>query len=223
MGKAFEALDVLGEGPIGLAGLSARLGVAKPSAFRLLHTLEALGRVAKDTEGRFTRNRHLRIPREILRALADEFRETVSMAALVDNHSEVIAVVDSPHLMRMGNTVGRIVPPHASSLGKAITAFQTAPMRELLVRAYGLPGITEHTITGEIEVRREFEKIRRLGFAEDREESALGGICFAAPILNGEHAVAAISMSMPKERVGSERKITLALRAAAAKISESGV
>jgi DNA-binding IclR family transcriptional regulator len=34
----------------------------------------------------------------------------------------------------MSQTVGRIIPPHASSLGKAITAFQPEAVQERLPR-----------------------------------------------------------------------------------------
>ena len=134
-----------------------------------------------------------------------EFRETASLAALCENHIEVLAVCESPQLMRMGNTAGRILPPNASSLGKAITAFQEPEISEKLVRSYGTHCFTPNTITDEIALREEFAQIRERGYAEDMEESIAGGRCFAAPILrpNG-NAVAAVSLSMPLLRFHGE-------------------
>ena len=89
------------------------------------------------------------------------------MAALFENHVEVVAVFESKQLMRMTNTPGRILPPNASSLGKAVTAFQPAGIGEKLVRSYGTHRFTANTITDEIELREEFARIREQGFAED--------------------------------------------------------
>jgi DNA-binding IclR family transcriptional regulator len=231
--KAFQALDLLASGKDGLTlgELSSALKLAKPSAMRLLYTLDKLGHARKTAEGRYvaqsrTTARLLVAAEEPLRKLHFEFRETASLAALCGNHSEVILVLDSPQLVRMGNIVGRIIPPHASSLGKAITAFQTDEIRAKLLRSYGTPVVTSHTITGEIELQREFERIRRRGFAEDREESATGGVCFAAPILAGdtktpEHAIGAISMSVPKLRLANERRIVQAVKSTAREISSA--
>ena len=140
-----------------------------------------------------------------LKALNREFRETVTLAMLFENHIEVVATIESPHLIRMGNTVGRILPPHASSLGKAITAFQPEERCESLLRSYGLHRFTGHTITDEVELKQELERIRQTGRSLDAEESALEGSCFGAPIRGANHAViAAISLSMPKMRLRSD-------------------
>ena len=78
----------------------------------------------------------------------------------------------------MGNTVGRIVPPHASSLGKAVAAFQSEDVRDRLVRSYGIHRFTEHTVTDEVELKLEFERVRSRGYSTDEEESVLEGCCF---------------------------------------------
>ena len=140
-----------------------------------------------------------------MKQLNREFRETVSLAMRFENHVEVVATVESPQLIRMGNTVGRILPPHASSLGKAITAFQPEDRRESLLRSYGLHRFTDHTIVDEVELKRELERIRKAGYSLDAEESALEGCCFGAPIRGADGSViGAISLSMPKMRLTSD-------------------
>jgi IclR family acetate operon transcriptional repressor len=120
------------------------------------------------------------------------------------NHIEVIEVIESPQTVRMGNTVGRILQPHASSLGKCIAAFQPDPFREHLLRSYGVSRYTENTITDENLLDREFKTIRQLGYAEDRGETCIDGHCFGAPIIGPDGGVfAAISISMPVSRLGS--------------------
>jgi IclR family acetate operon transcriptional repressor len=214
--KALEALDLLSEAsePLTLAQLTAGLSLTKASAFRLLHTLESLNYISKTPSGQYfvaglhhphvprLVNQMMRVGGDALERLSMEFRETVSLAALFENHIEVVAIVESPQLIRMGNTVGRILPPHASSLGKAITAFQGPEMREKLLRSYGTPILTPRTISDQIALRQEFTLIQQRGYAEDREESTLGGCCFGAPILRSDKvAVGAVSLSMPQMRL----------------------
>jgi DNA-binding IclR family transcriptional regulator len=217
--KALEILEVLGNAgkPLGLNELAQKLKLSKPSSFRLLFTLEEAGYVDKDNEGRYTLKHEIRpslrerlhaslldAASPLLRKLTREFRETTGLAVLFDNHIEVIAVVESPQTVRMGNTIGRILQPHASSLGKCITAFQSEERREHLLRSYGINAITENTIVDEDALAVEFRKIREIGSAMDRGETCLEGHCFGAPIFSPERDVfAAISISLPVSRLGS--------------------
>jgi len=118
---------------------------------------------------------------EPMRRLSMEFRETVSLAALMGNHIEVVAALDSPHLVRMANVVGRILPPHASSMGKAITAFQGNELRERLIVSYGMTLFTPNTISDQRQLEEYFEKIRSTGISCDDEENTLGGVCYGVP------------------------------------------
>lgn len=222
VGKALEALDCISqsEEPPSLQEVARFLGLTKASAFRILHTLELLGYLEKTPDGRYSTrsrgvarvstrilNQMIRCGSEFLERLSLEFRETASLGAVFDNHIEVLTVVESPQLIRMGNIPGQIVPPHASSLGKAITAFQSSDMRDKLVRSYGTGALTPNTLTDEIAIRAEFARIRELGYAEDRGETIIGGRCFAAPIFgtNGA-AVGGVSLSMPEMRLKSEEQ-----------------
>ena len=236
--KALLALDLIRQSPqpLPLQQIAAAIKLSKASAFRLLHTLEALHYLAKSHEGLYSTpslsnqvasravHEMLRHGTALLERLAMEFRETASMAALFDNHIEVLAVVESPELIRMSNTPGRILPPNASSLGKAIAAFQPPDLTEKLVRSYGTYSFTPQTITDLIALRNEFARIRERGFAEDLEESTPGGHCIAAPILrpNG-FAAGAVSLSLPLMRFQGEehaRTILAAVREAAVQIQK---
>lgn len=240
IGKALDIIAILRSSsePLSLNELTLRLELAKSSVFRILHTLEVSGYVERDSAGRYSVAADLRdwAPGRLrvslvdatmpaLRELSREFCETVTLAMHFENRIEVVATVESPHLIRMGNTVGRIVPPHASSLGKAITAFQREDVRDRLIRGYGIHRFTDHTITDEMELKREFERVRSRGYSTDAEESVLEGMCFGAPILtvHGE-ALAAISVSSPKMRMRDEqlqKRVVAALRRAADGVSHA--
>lgn len=240
IGKALDVVAILRSNaePLSLNELTLRLDLAKSSVFRMLHTLEVSGYVERDSAGRYAvaadlrgnapgrlRTALIEASTSALRELSREFCETVTLAMHFDNRIEVVATLESPHLIRMGNTVGRILPPHASSLGKAITAFQREEVRDHLIRSYGIYRFTDHTITDEMELKREFERIRSRGHSTDAEESVLEGRCFGAPILDLDgQAAGAISVSSPKMRMRDEalqKRLIAAIRRATQDISQT--
>ena len=240
IGRALEILAVLRkhEHPLGLADIAAHVGLAKSSVFRLLHTLEVSNYVERTAEGAYGLSADLQVWGDgkrvtdlvdaalpHMRTLSREFGETITLAMHFDNRIEVVATLDSPHLIRMANTVGRILPPHASSLGKAITAHLPDDIVERLRRSYGTHRFTEHTITDEVLLKQEYERVRTQGYSTDAEESVLEGCCFGAPIRAADGTViAAISLSLPKMRLvdaALQDQIIAAVRAAAANASAS--
>ena len=238
VGKALEVLEFLQAElkPMSMNEIAQRIQLSKTSAFRILRTLETLGCVVVDGRGQYmlapgihavTPTQWLgklhRVGVPYLEALSRELTETSTLAALFENRVEVIAVIESPHVIRMSNVVGHILPPNASSLGKAITAFQPQEQRERLLRSFGTYRFTKHTITDRKELSQEYECIRLQKYAIDREECAYDGICFCAPIFgpNGQVS-AAISSSMPKTRLrdtAHEEAIVAAVRATAEQLA----
>ncbi len=234
IGKALDLLAALRHSgrPLSLNDLTQQAGLAKSSVFRMLYTLEATGYVQRDATGRYVvapgvrawgkeqfQHDLIALAMPHMRELSREFGETVSLAMRFDNRIEVVATIESAQLIRMANTVGRILPPHASSLGKAITAYQREEEVERLMRSYGITRFTTHTIVDEMELKAEFERVRERGYSTDLEESVLEGRCFGAPILApAGDAPAALSVSLPKMRVRDKqtetRVITAVQRAA---------
>jgi len=236
--KALETLELLQlrQEAMTLNEIARQVQLSKTSVFRLLRTLEAAGYVTTTGWGRYGLvpgvqsivsthwlARLLRAATPRLQDLTRELHETASLAALFDNRIEVIAVSESPQTVRMSNVVGHIVPPNASSLGKAITAFQSEERREKLLRSHGIYRFTDHTKVDRAELCSEFELVQLQSFAADREESVYDGVCFAVPIFGDSGEVhAAISLSLPKSRlrnVEHEGAIRKALTAAAAQIT----
>lgn len=204
IGNALRILEIfqrVGE-PLALSEVARHAKLPKSSVFRILRTFEIEGYLQRIDGDRFElsgaavlasnqlSSRITEAARHYMRLLSQEFGETISLAYLFENHIEVTAVVDSPHRIQMGNAVGAILPPHASSLGKCIAAFQTEDRAEKLVRAFGLVRFTPNTTVDEASLSKEFELARARGYAMDSEEIALGGNCVGAPILWKEgHAV----------------------------------
>jgi IclR family acetate operon transcriptional repressor len=140
----------------------------------------------------------------------------------------VLDCVETFHEIRMTNKIGRVLPPHCSAMGKAITAHQERALADRILEVYGLTHRTERTITDRQKLFAEFESVRRTGIGCDREESILGGICFGAALRSeGKPVVAAISLSTPTVRMNKAREAEIqaaVLRSAEAiaKMLESG-
>lgn len=220
-----RALDVLeafdeGQSPLNLRDLNRITGLPDSSLFRVLVTLQARGYLQQNEDGsyqlapklmlgklyeRAERFRELAKPE--LQALASHFNETVSLAYLFGDRIQVIDSIDSFHDIRISNRPGRVLPPHCSAMGKAITAFQPAEKIDRIIEVYGLSPRTKHSISDRRELIKEFNKVRDTGLAYDREESTLGGVCIAAPVRMAHGEVwGAVSLSTPLARLTRERE-----------------
>ncbi|MDZ7637219.1 MAG: IclR family transcriptional regulator [Bryobacterales bacterium] len=216
LAKGLQILDILGasDQPIALGEIAAAARLGKPSTFRLLQTLRALRYVQQDEQGNYFRGSRMPgdsinnwVQRLVLAAsdemarLNADLAETVSLAALLGDHIRVVHTLESPQNIRMSNYPNRILPPYASSLGKAITSYQTAEHAQILIQVYGLYQFTEKTVTQPVMIRQDLAKTRERGFACELEETVLGGCCFGAPIHErGEVVRAALSVSLPFSR-----------------------
>ena len=215
-------LDLLNDSrtPIGLNEMASRVELTKTSAYRLLHTLQQLNFVDQRTDGMYvvgsrgkvdTSTRIANTLREAALSPAAELykllNETVSVAVLFSNHIEVVRVFESTRMVRMVNTEGRIISPHASSLGKAIAAFQSEDVQRHLLLSYGLARFTPHTIVDEGDLEREFAKTRKRGFSLEDEESTLDGFCLGVPVtLTTGRTIGGMSVSFPKSRMPTDQR-----------------
>ncbi len=221
IGRALDVLDSFdGKAPLALKEISKSTLLPESTLFRVLLTLERHGFLRQAMDGTYQLAPKLRFGwlveqanalrdkvRPELARLAQRFNETASMAYLYDDRIHVLDSIETFHEIRMSNRVGRVLPPHCSALGKAITAFQDRAVAEQIVEIYGLSRRTEHTITDRARLFDDFAEIRRTGIACDREESVMGGICISAALRPaGQPVVAAISLSTPIVRMTSERE-----------------
>lgn len=222
IGRALDVLECFNDQRpvLSLKEISHLIALPESSLFRVLVTLEARGYLTQNPDGSYQlspkvlfgrlyeRAQELReIARPILQRLASRFDETASLAYLFEDKIQVLDTVESLHIIRFTNKAGRVLPPHCSSLGKAITAHQPAEIAERILEVYGLYRRTERSIVDRDVLLAEFEHIRRSGYACDREESVPGGVCFGAPVKSGEgRVVAAVSVSVPVVRLTPERE-----------------
>jgi DNA-binding IclR family transcriptional regulator len=221
IGRATDVLNTFdGKHALSLKEVSQRTQLSESTIFRVLLTLERSGYLIQQVDGAYQLAPKLQVgwqlehasllrekARPELERLANRFNETVSFAYLFDDRIQVLDCVETFHEIRISNRVGRVLPPHCSAMGKAITAFQDRAVIERILEVYGLFPRTPHTIVDRNKLFQEFEAIRKTGRAYDREESVMGGLCIGAVIRSAGHApVAAISVSTPLARMTGNRE-----------------
>jgi DNA-binding IclR family transcriptional regulator len=193
------------------------------SLFRILLTLESRGYLTQNGDGSYClpakllfgklydrAERAREIVRPQLQHLASRFDETASLAYLFGDRIQVLDTVETFHEIRMTNKPGRVLPPHCSSMGKVITAFQEPALVSRILEIYGPYRRTEKTVVDRQALLAEFEEIRKRGYAVDREETVLGGVCIGAAIAIERAPVSlALSLSTPIVRMtpGREQEI----------------
>jgi IclR family KDG regulon transcriptional repressor len=226
--KAIGILDILASKAdfgISLAELSSQIDMPKSSTHRYLATLQELG-LAEHKEGdrfylgtkvielagSFLMNSDLRNESQtVLNELAEKTSETIHLAVPSGTEVVYIAKVESTHALGMFSHIGARLPMYCTALGKAILAFSN---EELLyaVLAEPMKPLTSNSITTAKALKEELAQIRLQGFAIDNEENELGIRCVGAPIFDfNATPIAAISISVPRERMNQERITLLGL------------
>jgi DNA-binding IclR family transcriptional regulator len=218
---AAKALDLLTafsfrEPRLSLADLATRTGIPRPTAFRLLTTLEQAGFVSKRS-GEYqlgikcfvlgnivASSLDLREKaRTHLERLRDVTGETVHLAVLDQWQVLYLERLQSPHPIGfMRSRVGGSVPAYCTSLGKTLLAFKPQEDVGEWLRTQTLKAMTPATITAPRRLLKELRAIRERGYGLDEQEHEIGVRCLAAPIVNhaGE-VVAAISVAGPADRM----------------------
>ncbi|RIK43623.1 MAG: IclR family transcriptional regulator [Chloroflexi bacterium] len=203
IGSVLKAIDILrlfsAEEPrLGLAEISARLGLPKTTAHSLLNTLVTRHLVEKTDDGRYALgaeiialtqavriNIELRdLAAPLLRELSDACRESVYLAVLDGTFCLYIYAVESPRRLRARTAVGDRAHLHCTAVGKAmLSCLQPAEVARIVSQA-GLPRFTAATITDGRQLQDELEQTHARGYALDRGEHEAGTYCVGAPIFS---------------------------------------
>ena len=152
--------------------------------------------------------------------------ETVQLAVLDDGEALYIGKVDGEHTLRLNSTVGQRLTAHATGVGKVLLSEQSEREIGRWLRGRKLERFTPNTITDPRAFLVELGRVRKNGYAIDREERTLGAACVAVAVRNqaGE-CIAAMSVSAPAVRFGSKQRkmaLTYLRRAAVALTNKIG-
>lgn len=217
--RAFAVLERLSEKrSAGLEELSRECGLAKPTVYRFLLTLQDLGYARRCPDDRWTMTLrlfrvgsraldHLDLydaARPVAAELAERLGETIHMGVREEDSAVYVLKIESRYTIRMHSRVGRRVPLYCTSIGKCLLAFGEASETEAYLRGAKLVAFTPHTITDRPGLAAELALVRKRGYAQDREEHEEGVRCIGAPVYDQDGlVVAALSASWPIFRYDS--------------------
>jgi IclR family acetate operon transcriptional repressor len=140
----------------------------------------------------------------IIRSLSRQLNETVSFFVRHGYEMEAIAGEVAPQALRYTIEVGRLVPLHAFAAGKAILAALDEDEQAGYFASANRATFTPHTMTNELDLRRELAEIARTGIARTLEEFTPGIIGIGHAVRSGDTLIGAISVAIPVARSTSE-------------------
>jgi IclR family transcriptional regulator, pca regulon regulatory protein len=198
-----------------LSEVAAVTGLSPAVARRCLKTLVQLGYVAR--HGRrfllrpevlvfgsaFMSSMNLEtVALPTLQYLRDETGDSSSMAVLSGHDILYVAHVSTNRHIRLSANVGTRFPIHATSLGKALLAFQGDEAIEAYLKSATLIQFTERTVTDAAALRARLAQARAEGFASTLDELDHGIVSIAVPVFDKDRRVpCAINCSTTTSRV----------------------
>jgi DNA-binding IclR family transcriptional regulator len=209
--QVLEAVARAGD-PLTVAEAAASVGLDRTVAHRLVATLAARGYLQRDGSGGYRLGptclalasaiTDLRtMARPFLEELGDATGETVHLCVLSGREVVFLDGIESVHTLRVGNRTGRLLPAHATSVGKALLAALPAEQVRTLYERSDLVAVTGRTITDRDALERQLAVTRERGYATNHGESenGVGSIGIAVRNPTGEPR-AALSVALPLER-----------------------
>lgn len=239
--EALAALRFLGAAEEGTTAeaLAAELGKSTATARYLLNTLCQEGFAVRDRQtGTFRLTEappwgdawgdaeaphdltRYELPERLSDAVTDLYRRTRQRTYLArwEPDDDATVVVDARGHQGLARIPGLAEGiPHSSAHALAVTKAliaSSAPRAVALQERSGLSAFTGTTITSAPAIELELARVRRRGYAVDREEYAEGFCCVGAPIFAPDGRVAAgIAISTPARRFATHaEELTGAVR-----------
>ncbi len=219
--RALMLLTALAEaGPDGaaLAELSNTTGVNKSTAYRALSTMRSHGFVAQsDVTGDYrlgttamTLGERFLTPQSLVQslhpalvALSREADELVHLGVLVGDEVLYLDKVEPERAIRVFSEVGRRTSAATSAMGRALLAARNVTEEQLAAYLHHCPVSVE-------ELSEALASARSRGFSSELEVNERGVGCLGAALMRGPDAVAALSITMPSERLTDQRQVELA-------------
>lgn len=207
--KAFRILGFISDTDrgLGISELAKSLGISKSTVHGITSALEEIGAIIRNpltkrysigyTIVELGKKGFSKIPlREVskkhMEALMVETGETVFLGILKDDHIFILDVVESNKELKITSPSGTKIPLTAGATGKLFLAYMEERKTLRYLTTKGLVKYTENTITDIERYLNEIKKVRKRGFATDREEYLKGVKAVAAIIKTEGPLLAAI-------------------------------
>lgn len=216
--KVVRVVEALKDDPDGLPlqQIAVRTGYVKSSVHRILLSLRRLGYVEQENAGGSYRlgfqflvlasalaakTELVKTARPYLHEIVEKFEESAYLAILRGGRGVFVDAEEPARDFRLAAPLFAEVHFHATAAGKAMAAFLPEEYRATLLQNSQFIAVTLHTKTRPSEVARDWEKVRREGYAINDEETILGAVFLAAPVFDSRARVCgSISAGMPKVR-----------------------
>jgi IclR family acetate operon transcriptional repressor len=219
--RAFAVLELFRDAgdDLGVVQIAESLGLTLSTAHRIARALVAEGYLAQSGgRERYRLGLHalllgqaaqramgMEVAKPVLRRLAEHTHESVNLGLADVGHAVVIQRIESTQALRFSVEVGSMVQLHATSMGKALLAFNDDLRREIETHDTFVQ-LTEKTHGSLASLLEDLEGIKQRGWSIDDEESMLGVRCVAAPIIGPDgQARAAVAVQAPAVRMPDAR------------------
>jgi IclR family pca regulon transcriptional regulator len=187
-----------------LSAVAAATGLARPTARRIVLTLEQMGYVRAVAGGfeltprllelgmSYVLSRNLwEVARPHMERLVARTHESSSIAQLDGSDIVYVARVAVPKIVALAVTVGTRFPAMQTSLGKVLLAALPPEEAERVLAEPSRSGITPRAVPGTEERAAILREVRARGWALTDEELAAGIRSVAAPLRDGDGRVIA--------------------------------
>lgn len=216
---AFHIIKTLQiEKEMGVTDLSKELGYSKSTVHSHLQTLEE-ERIVVQSDGGYRLSLkfldiacHVRDQignYEIIKGeaedLAEETGEVVQFGIEEYGNVTYLYKAAGKKAVKTASRVGKQQPIYSTALGKTILAHLPEERQEEIIDSIDFTAKTSNTITSSGELREDLTRIAERGYGIDNEENIKGLRCVAAPVLDNDFVLGAISISGPSSRITDER------------------
>lgn len=217
--RAIEEEEALGAGPPGVTRLAALIGCDKSQVSRSLKILAEHGLVDRNAEtlgyrlgwrllamaGRSSRSGLLAAAEPVLKRLVRETGERAHLSVLSGTAVLTVLSEGSAHAVQAAGWVGRSVPLHSTSAGRALLLDHTQEEVAELVAGLSFGGATAKAPRNARQLSERIAAARTRGFALVDEEFEAGLVAVAAPVRDfGGRIVAALNVSAPRFRFSTK-------------------
>ncbi|MGH3623167.1 MAG: IclR family transcriptional regulator, partial [Sciscionella sp.] len=161
--------------------------------------------------------------RPYLERLNRTLAETVHLGLLDGSSVRFIDAVESPRAVRVASRLGRSMPAHCTSTGKAMLAQLSTEDLHRLYPEEELEALTENGIRSRTNLEEQLGQVRKRGYAVGNEESESGVSSVAVAFPTGAMpARIAFNVSVPTSRMSAAEQRTIGdeLRAAVEEAAE---
>jgi len=217
--KSLDLLELLSDNKeMGITEISKELHMGISTVHRILTTLKYRGYVIQNQQtSKYTLGIKLFVlgskvqsainlvetVTPFLQKLSQNTNESINFAILEGREAVCLSKIESSEVLRTDIKIGERLPSHCTAIGKALLAF--LPERKFTM-LYGKDNKKLHTFTPNsiysvMELKKYLKKVKKDGYAIDKEEFKIGINCLGVPIINNEgKSIAGISITGPSSR-----------------------